>query len=147
MSKGPCKCLFGHDTAKKGEKQKESIKKPNQEKRRFSRTTMCQKERKSQSGKGHRPPCLNRTRGTNCHDREGDCWHLHPHCKHVRKINCQIGKDCPLRHSQKKNRPSQHQSLDGGKFREKFTYLNVIQTGSKNGRSPNAPPYDQQSTE
>ena len=32
-------------------------------------------------------------------------------------------------------------------FRNKLPTLNVIQTGNKNGRSPNAPPYDQRSKE
>ena len=39
------------------------------------------------------------------------------------------------------------QSLERATFRDKFPSLNVIQTGGKNGRSPNAPPYDQRSTE
>ena len=40
-----------------------------------------------------------------------------------------------------------HQSLTRAKFRDKLQSLNVIQTDSKNDRSPNAPPYDQRSTE
>ena len=38
------------------------------------------------------------------------------------------------------------QSLERAKFRNKFPSLNVIQTSSKNARSPNAPPYDRRST-
>ena len=37
------------------------------------------------------------------------------------------------------------QSLERAKFRDKFPSLKVIQTGGKNGRSPNEPPYDQRS--
>ena len=39
------------------------------------------------------------------------------------------------------------QSLVRAEFRNKFPSLNVIQTGGKNGRCQNAPPYDQGSTE
>ena len=35
-----------------------------------------------------------------------------------------------------------HQSLERARFRDTFPSLSVIQTGSKNGRSPDAPPYD-----
>ena len=38
---------------------------------------------------------------------------------------------------------SSHQSLERANFRDKFPSLNVIQTSSKNGRSPTAPPHDQ----
>ena len=37
-------------------------------------------------------------------------------------------------------------SLDRAKFRDKRSSLNVILGGSKNARSPIAPPYDQRST-
>ena len=40
-----------------------------------------------------------------------------------------------------------HQSLERAKFRDQFPSLSAIQTGGKNGRSPNAPHYDQRSTE
>ena len=40
-----------------------------------------------------------------------------------------------------------YHSLQRARFRDKFPFLNVIQTGSKNGRSPNVPPYDQRCTE
>ena len=39
-----------------------------------------------------------------------------------------------------------YQILEGARFRDKFPSLNVIQTGSKNERSPNAP-HDQRCTE
>ena len=39
------------------------------------------------------------------------------------------------------------QSLERARFRDTFPSLNVIQTGSKNGRSPDAPPYDQRCAE
>ena len=38
-------------------------------------------------------------------------------------------------------------NLERAEIRDKFPSLNVIQTGNKNERSPNAPPYDQRSTE
>ena len=40
---------------------------------------------------------------------------------------------------------SSHQSLERANFREKFPSVNVIQTSSKNGRSPTAPPHDKKS--
>ena len=40
-----------------------------------------------------------------------------------------------------------HQSLERARFRDTFPSLSVIQTGSKNGRSPDAPPYDQRCAE
>ena len=36
-----------------------------------------------------------------------------------------------------------NQSLERARFRDTFPSLNVIQTGSKYGGSPDAPPYDQ----
>ena len=53
-------------------------------------------------------------------------------------------------HKETSVRKKMHQILIsefGEKKSEKFPSLNVIQTGSKNGRSPNAPPYDQKSAE
>ena len=40
-----------------------------------------------------------------------------------------------------------YQSLEGARFRDTLPSLNVIQTDSKNGRSPDAPPCDQRSSE
>ena len=40
-----------------------------------------------------------------------------------------------------------HQSLKKAKFKDKFPSLNVIQTSSRKGTPPNAPPFDQRSTE
>ena len=49
--------------------------------------------------------------------------------------------------SEKRSVKFSHQSSERATFRDNFTSLNVIQTGSKNGRSPNAPTYDQRSAE
>ena len=48
--------------------------------------------------------------------------------------------------SEKRSIKFPYQSLEGARFRDKFPSLNVIQTGSKNGRSPHAP-HDQRCTE
>ena len=43
------------------------------------------------------------------HDRECDHWHS-PHCKFFKKDKCQMAKDCPLIHVQKKRKKRQRNS-------------------------------------
>ena len=123
MSKGPCKCLFGHDTAEKGKNKKNRSRSPIKKTDDSAERQCVRKTEQSPSGKEHRPPCFNCTTGTHCHDRECHCWHS----------------------PALQTRQSQHQSFDKEK-KKTNSHLNVIQTGSKNGRSPNAPPYDQKTT-
>ena len=75
MSKGPCKCLFGHDTVKKGKSKKNRSRSPIKKIDDSAERQCVRKTGQSPSGKEHRHPCFNCTTGTHCHDRECDCWH------------------------------------------------------------------------
>ena len=53
---------------------------------------------------------------------------------HIKKEILALKRNLP---SEKRIMRFSHQSLERAKFRVKFPSLNVIQTGSKNGRPPN----------
>ena len=107
MSKSSCskggKCSFDHDTAKKGPRQRKSIKKLGYKETIPQKDNMRQRERKVHLGK----KIVQRVSTTKeefvNHDRECDCWHP-LHCKYFENDWCQMWKDCPFIHSQKKNR-------------------------------------------
>ena len=91
----------------------------NQEVRQVERDSSAErlyarKTGKSPSGKEDRPPCFKYKRGNCCHD--GECEHWHPpRCKEFKNEKCQMGKDCPFIHSQKKKRSTTPQRKEKGK--------------------------------
>ena len=138
-------CLIGHDTAKKGNSKKNRSRSPIKKKD-DSAERQCVRKTGGQNPSGKdRLLRVSTAQQELIVTTERVNVGIHPHCKHVKKKKLTDGERIAHSDSQKKNRPPQHQSVDKRK-EDNFTYLNVIQTGSKNGRSPNAP-NDQKSTE